>query len=546
MTELLNTFIPKELDLPAKYTQFRTNQAEAIDKIVNSDKNSFLLDSPTGFGKSLVAIASYKRLDLKDRVIDRMTGNENRYRCIYLTRTIQLQSQILDDFPGVMVKGRKNYPCAKRPADFNLLGDKKFTAEDCPGKESCNLPCAYHTAKLTAAKAPLAVLNDAYYLSEINGPGLFAGANMVVVDEIDSMENSVLDIIKFTISERQCKKYNLSPPDKMDDLPTWKRWVMKSHLQVEQVIAKIQDSLPSNVQSWTDVEIKLNKEVKSGGRFLHKMQLFIDEVNDTWIIDIDPKTKSGGWLVTFKPVTVGPYCQRYLWRFGKRFLGMSGTILDPVIMAEDLGIENYDYHRLDSTFPVNNRLMHYRPVANLSFDKMEAQRPNTLAEIARIILAHPGENILVHAVNWKLRDYLVSMLPFSGVDPKNIITHEKETRAERLEYFKTQRGLTMISPSFDRGVSLEDDACRVVIIAKIPYMNTQDKQVKARLAMAHGQRWYSLKAIQTVMQMSGRAVRSEEDFAETHIIDQQFDRLLARTRHMIPKWWLSAIRREEV
>ena len=132
----LETIIPKELGLPAKYTQWRTDQGDCVDRVVGSGKKVFLLDAPTGAGKSLVGVASYKRLTIMDKVLDRMTDDEEeqKYRCLYLTKTIQLQEQILGDFPAAMIKGRKNYPCSQRAGDF-----PSFSAEDCPG--SCSGFC---------------------------------------------------------------------------------------------------------------------------------------------------------------------------------------------------------------------------------------------------------------------------------------------------------------------------------------------------------------------------------------------------------------------
>ena len=175
---------------------------------------------------------------------------------------------------------------------------------------------------------------------------------------------------------------------------------------------------------------------------------------------------------------------------------------------------------------------------------MQQELPKLTEEVARLVNMYPGENTLVHAVSNNIRDHLVNNLPWAGVNPEIIMTHDKDNRAAQLELFKNMRGCVMISPSFDRGVDLPNDECRSVIICKMPYMNLQDKQVKARMALPKGQRWYNLRAIQSVMQMTGRAVRSKDDYCDTWILDSQFDRLLARTRHLIPKWWLDAIRRE--
>jgi hypothetical protein len=486
-------------------------------------------------GKSLVGIAAYKRLDVLDQVLDRMTDDAEIYRCLYLTRTIQLQEQILKDFPARMIKGRSNYPCALRPKDF-----PKFSADDCPGK--CPFPCQYAIEKNKTVHAPLAVLNDAYYLTETNGPGQFSGANMVIVDEIDSLESCLLEQVKFSVSERQCKKYGLKPPAEMESLVAWQNWARQAYQRVGAALNVMRSQLPLEVNRWTNTEMDINKEIKTGESFLHRMNLFINEVNDTWILDLE--NNKFGWQVTFKPVTVGAYGERYLWRHGKRFLGMSGTILDPEIMAEDLGIDDYEYCRLDSTFPVANRIIHYNPVANLKFDRMQEELPKLAIEVASLIKKHAGDNVLVHAVSNNIRDFLVGALPLQGISLDKIMTHNTDNRADQLTLFKSRRGYTMISPSFDRGVDLPDGECKCVIICKMPYMSLGDKQVKARLAMPKGQRWYNMKTIQTVMQMTGRAVRSPTDVCDIHILDRQFDSLLARTRHMLPKWWLEAIRRK--
>lgn len=535
--------IDKLYDLPKNFHTWRKGQEEAVEDIVTSGSPVFLLDAPTGSGKSLAAIAAYKRLTVTDKVIARLADIDQRFRCIYLTRTMQLQEQILRDFNwGKVAKGRKNYPCNLRYDDF-----PSFTAADCPGKEepACNT-CDYKFVKRMAAKASLAILNDAYYLTETNGPGGFAGANLVVLDEIDSLEGSLMNMIKFTVSENQCKKYGLEPPSDMESLTEWLNWARKASLKVSSHLRQLEGQLPieTTLTDWPPADVQLNKEIRQGESFLNQMRLFASEVNDSWITDLG--TIKSGWQVTFKPVTVADYCDKYLWQHGDRFLGMSGTILDPEILADDLGLrpEAYSYRRLDSEFPVANRLIRYRPVANLKWKAMEQELPKLTDEVASLIQSHAGLNILVHTTSNAVRDHLLSMLPVWGIPSDKLMTHDTANRADQLEKFKNSTDMVMLSPSFDRGVDLPEDECRVIIIAKMPFMALGDKQVKARLAMPRGQRWYNLRAIQSVMQMTGRAVRSNKDFCYTYILDKQFDGLLARTRHLIPKWWLDAIVRE--
>lgn len=523
--------IPKELGLPAKYTQWRPDQADSVEAIYDSGKNFFLLDGPVGSGKSLVAVAAYKRLTPIDEVMDRMLGDEEvKYRCLYLTKTKQLQSQLIEDFPEArMIKGRSNFICP------NVITKKgTITCDECPGKKCAD--CPYLIAKSEAVHSPLAVLNDDYFLSETNGPGQFSNANMIVVDEIDSLESSLLEFIKFSVSEKQCKNYGLNPPNNMDSLNEWLGWLTEANQQINWVIADLNSRIHS--EPWSDKDISYNREIKRAESFLHQMKLFQSNADDSWIIDMESGPKAG-WIVNFKPVIVGPYADKYMWRHGERFLGMSGTILDPEILAEDLGFSNFEYRRLDSKIPVENRMIYFNPVANLKYDIMDRELPKLVPAIIEIVTRHINENVLIHTTSNKIRDYMMNNLSLGD----RLMTHDAINRVDQLALFKSQRGRVMVSPSFDRGVDLPGDQCRCVIIVKMPYLFLGDKQVKKRLTLPKGQRWYNLRAIQTVMQMTGRAVRHENDYADTYILDRQFDTLLARTRHLLPKWWLEAIKR---
>ena len=69
-----------------------------------------------------------------------------------------------------------------------------------------------------------------------------------------------------------------------------------------------------------------------------------------------------------------------------------------------------------------------------------------------------------------------------------------------------------------------------------------------------GQKWYVLKAAQTLVQMSGRAVRSKDDYCDTYILDRQFGRLFSQMKQMkiatgdpiLPEWWSAAVVRKEL
>jgi Rad3-related DNA helicase len=93
----------------------------------------------------------------------------------------------------------------------------------------------------------------------------------------------------------------------------------------------------------------------------------------------------------------------------------------------------------------------------------------------------------------------------------------------------------------DRGVDLPDEQCRVVIIAKVPYPYLGDRQVNARLHSKGGQVWYNVQTVRSIVQMTGRGVRHEDDWCVSYIIDSQFNNLWSRGRGLFPLWWKEAM-----
>jgi Rad3-related DNA helicase len=218
---------------------------------------------------------------------------------------------------------------------------------------------------------------------------------------------------------------------------------------------------------------------------------------------------------------------------------MSGTIFSAEITCRELGIEECDYLRLESPFPVENRPIYYKPVVNLSKKRLSDQLPLLREAIDLDLLKYPEQKVLVHTVSYQLRNYLRDNLTCQ----ERLVTHESDNREEALESFKaSRRPLVMLSPSFDRGVDLpEADNCGAVIVCKMPYLSLGDPQVKAKVDLPGGWTWYALKACQTLVQMTGRSVRSPRQQCHTYIYDAQFSRLRSRMQDVLPAWWQAAI-----
>lgn len=554
-------YSPQELRLPKKFKDWRPGQAEVIEKI--NSARVCLLDAPTGAGKSLIAIGAYHLMCYQkefSQVLDKMTSKKGiariaripqieldyvtmsdripRLQCVYVTRTKQLQDQILQEFPKARtIKGRNNYECI-RPSK---KATEPRTAADCTHSsdnpcEYRGTTCPYFKAKDAALVAPIAVLNTSYFLNEVNGPGAFSGAEMLVLDEVDQLENELLNHLQLVIREKQLNRFNIELPEKRDTLVDWLSWA--SQLELSEIYLPIQQALEGMPESeWTNTEIGLNRAQKELTDLEIKLRQFTRDVTDDWIFYEEQKEEGRCWI--FKPTLVSSLAYKYVWSHGLRILGMSATILDPDQIGKDLGINTEaSYLSMPCQFPPENRTVNYIPTCSLIRKTIDRDLPLLLNKIAEIIGQYPNDKVLVHTVSYKIRNYLLANLPSN-----RIVTHNQQDRNEKLEMFKhSNRPLVMLSPSYDRGIDLPGDQCRCIIIAKVPYPDLGDPQIKKRMSLLGGQRWYNLKTVQTIIQMTGRGVRSSNDYCISYILDKQFGKILYRMKDTIPQWWLEALK----
>lgn len=80
------------------------------------------------------------------------------------------------------------------------------------------------------------------------------------------------------------------------------------------------------------------------------------------------------------------------------------------------------------------------------------------------------------------------------------------------------------------------------MITKVPFPYVKDRQVNKRMYSQGGRLWYSVQTVRELVQMCGRAIRSENDWATTYIYDRDFEtNLWARNRNLFPDWFREAI-----
>lgn len=493
------------IDLPEWVTEVRPHQQEAVDEIVEAFRTHDLvvLDAPTGSGKTLIA----------EMVRQSLKAEKTSYVCSSKT----LQDQFAEDFPySNVVKGRENYRTVYR----------NRTANDCQG-ESCSLcpskaTCPYQRAKTLAEAARLACVNSSFQLYQSNYGSGFKSRDLLIFDEVDTLETQLMGFVEVYIPSKAASLLGKKIPKPGTHLKTIKNWLI-DWLNAAQI----------HVRTLEDGRERRTWE----GRCKTVSYLLKHWNPDNWV-----RQPHGNALV-LKPVTVADYGEKVIWNKGDKFLLMSATVISPNMLVGDLGWSgSYGYVQAPMTFPVDNRLIHARRKGiDMSHKMKETSWPTMAAEISNIVVKHPDERILVHTVSYELTRFLVNHLDATGRSVHHYL--DASTREQALADFRSQGGI-LLAPSMDRGVDFAHDDARVVIVPKVPFPNLSDRQISTRLHAPGGQEWYNVQTVRTLVQMTGRGVRSAQDWASTYILDSQFKRIYGQNRKLFPSWWREAVRFE--
>jgi Rad3-related DNA helicase len=196
-----------------------------------------------------------------------------------------------------------------------------------------------------------------------------------------------------------------------------------------------------------------------------------------------------------------------------------------------------DYKEFPSTFPADNRKVVLRPVANLVYKEMENEVPKVVNAVRGILESHRGEKGLIHTVSYKLAAAIM------GIGDARLVSHNGGDKIDVLERFKeSSEPLVLVSPSSERGISLNEDLCRFIIWVKAPFLSLADKMVSARIyKSAVGNLWYASDAVMTIVQGCGRGVRSRNDRCVSYLLDEQIIKLLTKNPTLAPLWFREAV-----
>jgi len=528
---------PSLIGMPEKFSEWRRGQDDAVCRILDSGKRFVALAMPTGSGKSLTYMAA-----------SLLSG-----RSAILTATKALQQQIHEDFEEIGaadIRGMGNYECEL--TKINRVIDKAGCGCDSgpclSGFQCVHQPqgCTYFDAQRYAIKQQLMTTNYDYWMS-VNGrerntdnaaPPL-GHRDMLVLDEAHEAFEQLAGFMAVEIGHWEIEGVLGKQFISGATLDEWKEWAGA----VGKVAAKILMELDARIKVGAYEgrrDLSRRKELVGLARRLKA----IETCKGQWVNE-ETRDRHGRRVIKFDPVWPGEYAETALFQGISKVVLTSATIRPKTLELLGIPEDQYEFIDFPSYFKADRRSVIHIPTCRVNHDIDPVVARMWVNKMDSIIRARLDRKGIIHTVSYKRADYLRRYSEFSS---RFILNNDPMFRntAEAVQHFrelKPSTGAIMVSPSVGTGFDFPGDDCRYQIIAKVPFPDSRSPVMQAR--QERDADYFAYITAQNLVQMAGRGMRSEDDWCETFIVDDNWQWFRSRYRNFMPTWFLGACRRSE-
>jgi Rad3-related DNA helicase len=522
----------------------------------NKTNKFFLLNLPVGSGKSHLALMIsdwYKRNVNKTARVDIITNSKI------------LQDQYSGTYESISdLKGKDNYECESyscscaQGSEFNRLN--KTSCESCP----------YSYSRENFISGGISLTNFyLYILYSIYNPKLMESrdARVLIVDESHEFDDVMSDFISIKITETVVKKFKFSNEsevikklksvssilDYVDFLKYLSGEIVTTVEQMEgglstqrrNIREDKRDLKISKLLKTKNTDVKVMQLVTDLKQYQLKIEVFLKEYKENtnnWVLESNWNEKTRQKELSLEPIWAYDYLDKYVFSQYDMVFLMSGTILDKNLFCQlnGLDVSKAVYYSIPSPFPLRNRPIFYMPLGKMSYKSKEETFKKYIPYIKKLLDKYKNKKGIIHTNSFELAKWIENSIK----DPR-LIFHDSSNKDEMLKFHKeSDKPTVIVSPSMDTGVSFDNDDARFQIIAKVPYPSLGSQ--KNKLRQSNNPDWYSWKTVAGLIQMTGRPVRSDMDYADTIIIDGGFGDVMKHSSHFIPEWIQEAIKKINV
>ncbi len=522
----------------------------------NKTNKFFLLNLPVGSGKSHLALM----------ISDWYKKNVNKTaRVDIITNSKILQDQYSGTYESISdLKGKENYECESyscscaQGAEFNRLN--KTSCESCP----------YAYSRENFISGGISLTNFyLYILYSIYNPKLMESrdSRVLIVDEAHEFDDVMSDFISIKITETVIKKFKFSNENevikKLKSVASISDYVEFLKYLSGEIIATVEqmegglstqkrnvredkrDLKISKLLKTKNTDVKMMQLVTDLKQYQLKIEVFLKEYKENtnnWVLESNWNEKTKQKELSLEPIWAYDYLDKYVFSQYDMVFLMSGTILDKNLFCQlnGLDVSKAVYYSIPSPFPLRNRPIFYMPLGKMSYKSKEETFKRYIPYIKKLLDKYKNKKGIIHTNSFELAKWIENSIK----DPR-LIFHDSSNKDEMLKLHKeSDKPTVIVSPSMDTGVSFDNDDARFQIIAKVPYPSLGSQ--KNKLRQSNNPDWYSWKTVAGLIQMTGRPVRSDMDYADTIIIDGGFGDVMKHSSHFIPDWIQEAIKRVNV
>ena len=527
---------------------------EWIHPLLHDNKvKNIVIEAGTGVGKSAIA-----------KTISKYCG-----KSYVLTSTKNLQDQYYKDFHNMnadVMKGRVAYNCEMSDctcADSRciqasknksiLKSDQKYI--DC--FHNRYVMCPYYMQLERVKKAEMYITSYAFFMSNYNIKGKYSDRleprDVLIFDECHLFDDILIDYLKITINKEHIdKKFNIVKDLTFKQRVQWAKEFINDPKEDIRALVMLKDILSARLEKIRDNLEKKYEKTKIEGKELEdllkeiensqeKLKKMIDKIEyflkqykehpEEWIVEADLEKQ----VLIATPISSARAFENFMNNKAPKRIFMSATIFGKDMICKELGLneEETRYINVNSTFPPDRSPVIIAPIANFKYPHYNEAAEKCAGIMEMLFNYFKNEKGVIHTSSYQISNLVLDKL--SKTARKRLVTRTKSENNEELieKHSKSKTPTILMSPSIMSGVDLKDDLARFQIVLRLPYISLADPRIKYISKTDFP--WYAKKMLRELVQSTGRATRSENDWAATFILDSRFEGVVRRYSSCLPK-----------